>query len=273
MTKRKKLVLVGGGNMGEALVAGLLRSLRWTPSQITVTDVRPETLNRLKKTYRILTTSNNTLAVQGADIVLLAVKPQQIRSLLTEIGSLMRPRQLVLSIAAGVTTAQIESSLPSGVPVVRVMPNTPALVGCGAAALCLGRFAQAKHGKVAQAILETVGIVETISEKDMDAVTAVSGSGPAYVFYVAEAMKEAGVRLGLAPQVCDRLVRHTIQGAGKLLAQSADDAQTLRTRVTSPGGTTEAALQVMDAEQLKAIFAKALRGACHRSLELSKGGQ
>jgi len=256
--------------MGEALIAGLLRSGQWKPSQIVVTDVRPEPLERLHKNYRVGTSADNRWAVRDADIVLLAVKPQHMKHLLQDVGPALRKSQLVLSIAAGITTRLIERHLAKGSPVVRVMPNTPALVGLGAAAICRGRWAGAKHLKAAGAILKTVGTVVTVPEKDMDAVTALSGSGPAYVFFLAEAMKEAGSALGLAPHVVDSLVRQTVKGAGQLLSQSHEEPQTLRQRVTSPGGTTEAAISILEKSGTKAAFAKALKRASARSRELSQ---
>lgn len=264
------LVLVGGGNMGEALVAGLLRSGRWKPSQIIVCDVRHDQLAKLQLRYKIRASTDNRWAVRDAGIILLAVKPQQMQHVLADLGPVIRKNQIVISIAAGIPTKVIEKGLAAGVPVLRAMPNTPALVSQGMAGLARGRFAQERHEHVARTILETVGTVVSVPERDMDAVTAVSGSGPAYVFYVAEAMKEAGVALGLAPHIADRLVRQTILGAGVLLSQSHEEAYTLRQRVTSPGGTTEAALKVMEKAKIRAIFTKALKRAAERSRELSR---
>jgi pyrroline-5-carboxylate reductase len=266
----KKLVLVGGGNMGEALVAGLLRSGHWKPSQIIVCDIRPEQLARLQLKYKIRASADNRWAVRDSDILLLAVKPQQMPHLLKEIGPVVRPAQLVLSIAAGVPTSFIEGSLGKGVPVIRIMPNTPALVGAGAAAIARGRWAKPAHEKLVHAIFSTVGAVVSVSEKDMDAVTALSGSGPAYLFYLAEAMQEAGGRMGLAPHVADGLVRQTLKGAGVLLAQSHEEPRTLRQRVTSPGGTTEAAVKVLDQTRVKTSIVKAIQRAQRRSRELAK---
>jgi len=257
--------------MGEALVSGLIQSRAWKPSQITVTDVRPDQLERLRKTYKVRTSDDNRWAVRDAEIVLLAVKPQQAGHVLEEVGPVLQETQLVLSIVAGLTTAKIERSLAKGVPVIRVMANTPALIGKSASAIARGRWSQEPHEKRAQAILSTVGSVTVVPEKEMDAVTAVSGSGPAYVFYMAEAMMEAGVKLGLAPHVADALVRRTIEGAGALLAQSREGAATLRQRVTSPGGTTEAALKVLERARFKFIFGQALKRAAARSGELSRG--
>lgn len=266
----KRLVSLGGGNMGEALVAGLLRSGKWKPSQIMVTDVRPEALERLKATYRVQISPDNRWAVRDADIILLAVKPQQIRHVLSDVGPVIQKEQIVLSIAAGQPTSLLESFLAKGVPVLRVMPNTPALVGEGVSAVCRGKYAREAHERWAISILETVGKVVTVAESDMDAVTAVSGSGPAYVFYLAEAMKEAGIRLGLAPHVADTLVRQTIKGAGHLLEKSHEEAHTLRQRVTSPGGTTEAAVKVLEGARVRYHIARALKGAARRSRELSR---
>lgn len=266
----KRIVFVGGGNMGEALVAGLIRSGRWKPSQITVTDVRAEQLERLRKTYRVRISADNRWAARDADVILLAVKPQQIRHVLEDLGPVIRQSQLVLSIAAGIRTGFLERFLAKGVPTIRIMPNTPALVGVGAAVLACGRWAKPADEKTAQAIFETVGTVATVIESEMDAVTALSGSGPAYVFYLAEALREAGVALGLAPHVADPLVRQTLRGAGQLLAQSHEEPHTLRQKVTSPGGTTEAALKVLERSGFKTIFARALRRAAQRSRELSR---
>ena len=203
-------------------------------------------------------------------MVLLAVKPQHMMPVLEDVGPVIRSSQLILSIAAGITTRFIEKYLARGVPVIRIMPNTPALVGQGMAAIARGRFAKEPHERAARSIMETVGKVVTVSEKKMDAVTAVSGSGPAYVFYLAEAMRDAGVQLGLPWHVSDLLVRQTVKGAGALLAQSDEEARTLRQRVTSPGGTTESALKVMEKAGVRTIISKALARAAERSRELSR---
>ena len=256
--------------MGEALVAGLLNSRRWKPSQITVCDVRRDLLASLRMRYKVKTCADSRPAVRQADIVLLAVKPQHMKDVLENISPVIRKSQLILSIAAGITTRFIQTFLARGVPVIRIMPNTPALVGQGMAAVARGRSAKGTHACAALSVMETVGKVVTVPEEKMDAVTAVSGSGPAYVFYLAEAMRDAGVELGLAPRVADLLVRQTIKGAGALLAESHEEAHALRRRVTSPGGTTEAALKVMEKAKVRTIFSKALAHAAARSRELSR---
>ena len=266
----KKIVFIGGGNMGEALVSGLIRSTHWKPAQITVTDVRADQLERLKKSYRIQISADNRWAVRDADIVLLAVKPQQLPHVLEEIGPVLRQSHLVISIAAGISTGFIEKFVPRGIPVIRVMPNTPALVGAGAAAIALGRWAKTTHEKAAQGIFVTVGTVVTVREDDIDAVTAVSGSGPAYLFYLAEAMLHSARQLGLATHVADALIRQTLYGSSLLLKQSHEEAQTLRQRVTSPGGTTEAAIQFLDQKAVKGTINVAIRRARQRAQQLSK---
>lgn len=266
----KKLALVGGGNMGEALIAGLLRSGHWKPSQITVCDIRHDQLVQLQLRYKVHASADNRWAVRDADIILLAVKPQHMPHALKDLGPVIRSSQLVLSIAAGVPIAYIERFLARGVPVIRVMPNTPALVGAGAAAIARGRSARPAHEKAAHAIFATVGSVITVTERHLDAVTALSGSGPAYLFYLAEAMQGAGTRMGLAAHVADGLVRQTLKGASLLLAQSHEEPRTLRQRVTSPGGTTEAAIHVLDTSRVKASFTKAIERARRRARELAQ---
>src|SRR5258708_33208094 len=226
----KKLVLVGGGNMGEALVAGRLRSGHWKPAQIMVCDIRHDQLAQLQLRYKVRACADNRWAAREADIILLAVKPQHMGHVLKEIGPVVRSAQLVLSIAAGIPTSYIQSFLAKGVPVVRIMPNTPALVGAGAAAIARGRWAEPVHDKAVQAIFETVGTVVAVPEKAMDAVTALSGFGPACLFYLAEAMQEAGVRMGLGRPEADGLSRQTLKGAGLLLAQSHEEPRKLRQR-------------------------------------------
>ncbi len=256
--------------MGEALISGLLRSGHWKAPQITVCDIRHDQLIQLQLRYKVRASADSRWAARESNILLLAVKPQQMGHLLKEIGPVIRSSQLVLSIAAGVPTSYIESFLAKGVPVMRIMPNTPALVGAGAAAMARGRWAKPAHEKTVESIFSTVGTVLTVPEKQMDAVTALSGSGPAYLFYLAEAMQEAGTQMGLAPHVANGLVRQTLKGAGLLLAKSHEEAKTLRQRVTSPGGTTEAALKVFEQSGIKSAIKKAIGRAQRRAQELAK---
>jgi len=267
--KNKTIAFLGAGNMGEALIRGLLTARTVTPLQIVATDVRPERLVELAKTFAIRTTDNNTQAVMDADIVLLAVKPQQMSAVLSPLKATGVTGKLFISIAAGVTTARIESELGGVAHVVRVMPNTPALVGAGAAALTKGAYATEDDLAATESILGAVGIVVRVEEKFIDAVTALSGSGPAYIFFVAEAMIRAGVATGLDEALAKKLAIQTVYGAAKLLVESGEDPEVLRHKVTSPGGTTEAALKVMSERKLAEIFREAIQAAERRSRELS----
>ncbi len=267
--KNKTIVFLGAGNMGEALIQGLLTAKRAAPSQIIATDVRPERLESLAKTFGIRTMDDNVKAVADADIVLLAVKPQQMSAVLAPLKSATSDRRLFISIAAGVTTARIEGELGGKARVVRVMPNTPALVGAGAAALVKGAYATDDDLATAESILGAVGITVRVAERLIDAVTALSGSGPAYVFYVTEAMIKAGVGAGLDEALAKKLAIQTVYGAAKLLAESGEEPESLRRKVTSLGGTTEAALKVMSDRKLAEIFAEAIQAAEQRSRELS----
>lgn len=267
--KNKTIAFIGAGNMGEALIRGLLAAKTMTPQQIIATDIRPERLEFFQKNFGIRVASENTSAVRDADIILLAVKPQQMSDVLAGFRSAMTTGKLVVTIAAGVRTSRIERELGTGVRVVRVMPNTPALVGAGAAALCKGAHATDDDIAVAETILGAVGITVRTEEKFLDAVTALSGSGPAYIFLVAEAMIKAGVETGLPEEVAKKLAIQTVYGASKLLVDSGEPPEALRRKVTSPGGTTEAALKVMSERKLIEIFVDAIKAAERRGRELS----
>jgi len=263
----QRLELIGGGRMGEALLAGLLADGWATADQITV--VEPVEARRVELAERhpglILAE-----APAGADGVILAVKPGHVPEVarsLRVLGAAAVGR--VLSIAAGVTIATIESELGGGVPVVRAMPNTPALVGAGASAIAGGTHATADDLAWAEAVLGAVGIVVRVGEGQLDAVTGLSGSGPAYVFLVAEALIEAGVLVGLPRDVSTDLAVQTLLGSARLLAETDDDAATLRAAVTSPGGTTAAGLRALEDRATRAALIAAVVAARDRSAELA----
>jgi pyrroline-5-carboxylate reductase len=268
--QNKTIAFIGAGNMAEALVQGVLAAKTISSERVWVTDVRSERLAFMRERYGVHGTANNREAVSAADVIILAVKPQQMTVVLKDLKPSMSADKLIVSIAAGVTTGRIEQELGDRVRVVRVMPNTPALVGEGAAALCTGKFAADTDVRLAETILAAVGITVRVDESLMDAVTALSGSGPAYVFHVAEAMIEAGKRCGLPEDVAVQLTVQTIKGAGKLLAESGEPAGELRRKVTSPGGTTEAALGVMAQHDLKGVFREAIEAATARGRKLSQ---
>lgn len=267
--QNKTIAFIGGGNMAEALIRGLLVNKLLQPRQLIVTDVRADRLEDLQKTFNIRTTQDNVAAVREADIILLAVKPQQMSAVLAGLLDAVTGAKLIISIAAGITTARIQKELGGTARVIRVMPNTPALVGAGAAALAQEPGAALEDLQVAETILQAVGITVRVEESLLDAVTALSGSGPAYVFLVAEALIQAGIELGLSPEISRKLTAHTIFGSAVLLAESAETPAELRRKVTSPGGTTEAAIKVLTDHKLVEAFSTALAAAARRSQELS----
>jgi pyrroline-5-carboxylate reductase len=266
--KNFTVAVIGAGNMGRALIGGWLKARLVNASGVRATAVRPETLKLLKKLFKIKPGTDNRAAARGASVVLLGVKPQKMGDVLEGLRGAVTPRQLVISVAAGVRTDRIEKAL-GGVPVIRVMPNTPSLVGAGALAYAPGRHATAAHERTAKKLLAAVGDTWKVEEDFLDAVTALSGSGPAYVFHLAEAMAAAGVALGLPAALSEALARQTVYGAGLLLKKSLESPATLREKVTSPGGTTAAALGALGEAGFMSIFERALSAACRRSRELS----
>jgi len=262
------IAILGVGVMGTSLLTGLLHA-GWKPSDIRVADSRVSRRSEIGKQYGVWA-GPNVEAVEGADTVVVVVKPQDICDVLAEVSPIMSPNALVISLAAGVTTTTIEKHLAVLHPVVRVMPNTPAVVGEAMAAICAGKDATHEHLARAEKILAAVGKIQVVPEDYMDAVTAVSGSGPAYVMLVAEAMIDAGVHLGLPRETATELVKQTIYGSAKLLVDSDETPTTLKDNVTSPGGTTAAALQAFEAHNLKAAFIDAMEAACTRSKELGQ---
>jgi len=262
-----RLAILGAGVMGETVLSGLLRA-GWNPDDIVATDRRPEREVELRHTYGIRMLSNAEAAAE-ADTVILVVKPQDMRDLLTEISSVIKPDVLVVSLAAGVDTALIESQLPDGTAVVRVMPNTPAQVDEGMAAISPGSHSDPGHLQHVTEILSATGRVVTVPERYQDAVTAISGSGPAYLFYVVEAMIEAGVHLGLPRDTATELVVQTMLGSAKLLRETGEHPTVLRERVTSPGGTTAAAIRQLEDRAVRAAFMTAMEAARDRSRDLA----
>jgi pyrroline-5-carboxylate reductase len=264
------VALLGGGRMGEALAVGLTDS-GWPAEDIAVADVdtdRRRVLEQRLPGVRVVPSA--AWAVADADVVVVAVKPEEVAAVLETARPALRERALVLSIAAGVTIARLEAAVP-GHPVVRAMPNTAALVGRGAAAISGGTAATVADLNLAARVLGSVGIVERVPEKLLDAVTGLSGSGPAYVFLVAEALIEAGVLVGLPRDTADALVRETLIGAAMLLADHDQTPESLRAAVTSPGGTTAAGLAVLEAHGVRGALLDAVQAATRRSREVGEG--
>jgi pyrroline-5-carboxylate reductase len=267
----RRIAVLGAGKIGEALISGLLSSGWREPRDIVATGRRPERLDELKKRYRLRTTLSNAEAASGAALVVIAVKPQDLDVLLEEISGVLSPEQTVLTIAAAIPTAAVERSLGPGVPVVRAMPNTPSVVHEGIAGLCAGAHASEEHLQLAEEALRHLGAVVRVPERSMDAITAVSGSGPAYFALLAEAMIEAGILLGLAREISTQLVVQTMLGTAKQLRDQRMHPVELREAVTSPGGTTIAAIRELETAGVRAAFLNAIQAAMVRSRELAAG--
>ncbi len=265
------VAILGAGVMGETVLSGLVRSGR-PPSDLIVSERRPGRAAELRERYGVEAMSN-VEAASRADTLMLVVKPQDMADVLDDIAPVVRPGQLVISLAAGITTASIESRLPAKTAVVRVMPNTPALVDEGMAAISRGSHCDEAHLVEAEDLMRATGRVIRVPEKQQDAVTAISGSGPAYLFFVVEAMIEAGVYLGLPRSTATELVVQTMVGSAKLLRETGEHPTVLRERVTSPGGTTAAAVRKLEDHRVRAAFMTALESARNRSRELARGDE
>ncbi len=277
----KKIGFIGSGNMGEAMINGLIQSGLCEPTEIWASDVREARLRQLNDTYGINITEENAEVFDAADVVILAVKPQDMDEVLERLASsfphTIKGVKLLISIAAGFPIKRIEGHLYTPLdentkgllPIVRVMPNTPALVLAGMAGMSGNQYAKESDRSNARAILEAIGKVIECKEEDLDAVTALSGSGPAYIFYVIESLVEAGAGLGLRPSHALSLTLETVKGSVKLLEETGEAAASLRKKVTSKGGTTEAALDILDSHNVKMHLMEAIRAAAQRSKELS----
>ena len=266
----KKIGFIGAGNMASALIGGLVKSYLVESGAVVASDIDPERRETVAREFGVKSTTDNAEVVAFADVLVLAVKPNVVAKVLEEVGADIRTEQIVISICAGISSTFIQERLVNHPPIIRVMPNTPAQVGVGMSALAGCAIAEPEDIAVAKAILGAVGQVIELEEKHLDAVTAISGSGPAYFFYLMEQMEAAGLAEGLPPRVAEQLVKQTALGAAKLCAESDDSPRDLRRKVTSPGGTTEAALYALDANGVGQSLVKAVREAAKRSRELGK---
>jgi pyrroline-5-carboxylate reductase len=264
-----KVAILGAGRLGQSLLRGFISSEWRTPADVVVTALHPEHLDELREKFGVEATTDNAVAVRGARLVIIAVKPQDMPVVLAEIAPVVTSDQTLLSVAAGTTTAFIEGHLPEGARVVRSMPNAPALVHEGIAGLCAGAHARDEDVELAEEALGHLGAAVRVDEKDMDAVTALSGSGPAYFALLAEAMIEAGLLLGLSREVSTRLVVQTMFGSALLLRDEHMHPVELREAVTSPGGTTTRAIRELERSGVRAAFLNAINAATERSRELS----
>jgi pyrroline-5-carboxylate reductase len=265
----KTVAILGTGVMGSTLLSGLIRSGR-DVAELVITGRNVERTEELARTYGVRQMTN-VEAAQAADTLVLVVKPQDMEGLVAEIRGHVQTGALVVSLAAGITTGFLEERLPVGTAVVRVMPNTPALVDEGMAAVSPGKHCDEVHLTEAEELLRSCGKVLRVAEKHLDAVTAISGSGPAYIFYVVEAMIEAGVLLGMPRTTSTELVVQTLYGAATMLKETGQHPTVLREQVSSPGGTTMAALRQLDDHKVRAAFVTAMEAAAERSKQLASG--
>lgn len=262
------LAVIGTGRIGEALVRGLLRSETFAPERIICTSRRDDRCTELQTTFGVSATTDNVKAIAEADVVVLTVKPQTLPALLEQIGATCRAEQTVISVVAGATTARIERAMLESVPVVRVMTNTPVQVDEAMSAIAAGAHATEAHLAVAEDIFGHVGKVLRLDEEHLDSVTALSGSGPAYFFLLAEAMIDAGILLGLPRDVSTELIVQTMVGSAVMLRDTGKHPVELREMVTSPGGTTIAAIRELEHSRVRAAFLDAIEAAKKRSQEL-----
>ena len=268
MSRIDSLAIFGGGKIGEALVSGLLRGER-TIDDLVVCERHADRAAYLSETYGVRSLSTVDAAA-AAQVLLIAVKPQDIASLLEDLAPRVGAHHLIVSVAAGIPTARIERALPAGTPVVRVMPNTPALVDQAMSAISPGTHAEERHLAAAETILASVGKVVRVPEVHQDAVTALSGSGPAYFFFLVEAMIDAGILLGLPRAVAADLIVQTALGAATMLRDSGEHPVQLREAVTSPGGTTIAAIRELERHGVRHALIAAIEAARDRSAQLGR---
>ncbi|MBU3949646.1 MAG: pyrroline-5-carboxylate reductase [Proteobacteria bacterium] len=278
----RKIGFIGAGNMAEAFIGAITKSGIIASSKVFASDVSEERLDSLKKNYGISVINDNSKVFSMSDIVILAVKPQQVSAALTLIANredyCLQGRKLIISIAAGITLEKLESILYAplnkeniiNLPIIRVMPNTPALVLAGMSGMVPNRYANPDDINIVRTILEAMGKVIEFKEDALNAVTALSGSGPAYVFYLVESMIQGGINLGLDPYDATILTIATLKGSVALLEEIDESPELLRKRVTSPGGTTEEAFKVLEKKKVKEIIAEAIAAAARRSGELSR---
>jgi pyrroline-5-carboxylate reductase len=270
MTKTKTIAFIGAGSMAEALIAGMTKTL-YKSEQIIVTNrSNKKRLEYMRNTYHVRVEIDKEKAVKEADIIILAMKPKDVVEGINAISETVREDQLIISVLAGVSTDSILSLLKKKVAVVRAMPNTSATIGKSATAIALGRYANKNHLSIAKTLFETVGVVTVVAENDLHAVTGLSGSGPAYVYYLVEAMEKAAKEIGLEQSVAKDLILQTIIGAAEMLKSSAKHPSILRKEVTSPGGTTEAGIKILEDYHYQEAVIACIKRAAKRSAELGE---
>ncbi len=270
MLSQPAIGFIGAGNMGAALIRGVLDAHITSPQSVWAADAASEKLAVLQAELHIQITASNPDILRRCNVVVLAVKPQNMDDVLSEITSVASAKHLLISIAAGIPTARIEAALGNRPRVIRVMPNTPALIKCGASALARGRYATPDDLAFAVRMFQAVGVAVTLDESLLDAVTGLTGSGPAYIFLMIESLIEAGSELGLKPADADQLVKQMVLGAARMASELPQTPAQLREAVTSPGGTTFAGLQVLDKANYRDVISAAVKRATERAKELAQ---
>lgn len=273
MLANHSIGFIGAGNMAEALIRGLVRGGHVPANKITASGPRRDRLDELSSSYGIAATIDNSELARTADLLVLSVKPQILDKVLREVGEQIRPGTLVVSIAAGVSIESIEAVVGDGVRVVRAMPNTPALVGAGATAIAAGKHARPADLATAKAVFDAVGVTVVLDEHHLDAVTGLSGSGPAYIFLILEALSDAGVKVGLSRRNAQLLAAQTVLGSAKMLLETDEHVGRLKDMVTSPGGTAIAGLHTLEEGGLRTTLINAVETATKRARELGRGGK
>lgn len=269
MTTPRTIGFIGGGNMAEAMIRGLLRGEDFAPARISVSGPREERVRELADAYGVTATTDNRVPAR-AEIVVLSVKPQILSRVLDEVAETIAPDALVISIAAGIPVSAIQARLASGTRVVRAMPNTPALVDAGATAIAGGEHARESDLADARRIFDAIGLTVVLEESQLDAVTGLSGSGPAYVFLILEALSDAGVKVGLSRRTAQLLAAQTLLGSAKLLLETNEHPGRLKDMVTSPGGTAITGLHTLENGGVRTTLMNAVEAATRRSRELGE---
>ncbi len=266
-----KIGFLGAGKMATALAKGFVRAEIVFPREIIAADPFPAARKQFADETGAKTTAANLEVAASATVLILATKPDQVAAALAEIASVFTKKHLLISIAAGVTLAKLESNLPAGARVIRVMPNTPALVGAGASAYALGKYATTADGELAKKLLSAVGVALPVKESLLDAVTGLSGSGPAYVYQFIEALSDGGVAAGLPRDIATKLAAQTVLGGAKMVLETGQHPGALKDQVTSPGGTTIEGIHELEKGKLRATVISAVRAATEKSKKLGQG--
>ena len=266
-----KIAFIGAGSMAEAIISGVISSNFIQADKVFVTNrANQDRLTELHKQYQVQSSHDKEEVIENADIVVLSMKPADVKSAIDPIKAFIKPNQLIISVIAGISTGYLSSLIGKNTPVIRVMPNTSASIGFSATALSKGYNVSDQHMKMAESLFQTIGTTVIVAEEDIHTVTAISGSGPAYVYYLVEAMEKAGVEAGLDQDIAKSLITQTILGAGKMLQQSGKSASTLREEITSPAGTTEAGIKTLATYDFQEAVIECIKSASNRSIELGK---